>query len=329
MNRREHGFPSVADKVPFIVGAYAAMPSDPVSREEFSRILREADWIHGLEIPFPGEFETELDRLAASLAPGWVANTITAIPGTMVRLQANPDFGLASPDADGRAQAVAFAADVRTAILRLADRVGRQSVKYVQLHSAPSRVAQPDALATSLMELLGWDWVGAELVIEHCDRHIVGRTPEKGFLPVDDEIEVAARVGVGVHINWGRSCLEGRDPEGPQRDITEARARGVLRGVVFSGASGADSPYGPAWADAHLPAAPDEPTSLMGQLQIAASAERALRSDLLGSPAAYLGAKISAPSHASPQERLGMLQTIASAASTRHVEGGSALSGVS
>jgi len=324
MNRREHGFQSVADRVPFIVGAYAAMPSDPASREEFSQLLREADWVDGLEIPYPGELETDLDRLAASLAPGWVTNTITAIPGTMVRLQVNPDFGLASPDADGRAQAVAFAADVRTAILRLADRVGRQSVKYVQLHSAPSRVAQPAALATSLAELLGWDWVGAELVIEHCDRHIVGRTPEKGFLPVDDEIEVAARLGVGVHINWGRSCLEGRDPEGPLRDITEARARGVLRGVVFSGASGADSPYGPAWADAHLPATPDEPSSLMGQLEIAACAEQALRSDLPGSPAAYLGAKISVPPQASPQQRLRMLQTIARAAGARHVEGGSA-----
>lgn len=55
---------------------------------------------------------------------------------------------------------------------------------------------------------------------------------------------MSARCGVGIHVNWGRSCIEHRDAGAPLRDILAACDAGVLRGVLFSGASGEDSPYG-------------------------------------------------------------------------------------
>lgn len=118
----------------------------------------------------PGDLETGPEEAARRLAPGWTAATITAIPGTMSRLQRNPQFGLASPDAGGRAEAMEFVARIRRTVVRLAQRSGRAAVRYVQLHSAPRRTARPDILADSLAQVLGWDWVGAELVIERCDR---------------------------------------------------------------------------------------------------------------------------------------------------------------
>lgn len=309
--RAGNHLPRHSFRTPFIVGAYAAAPAVPRQRNEFYRLLGEEPWIDGLEIPYPGDLETGLEESARRLAPGWTASTITAIPGTMYRLQLNPHFGLASPDAGGRAEAMEFMARIRSTVVRLAERRGCAAVRYVQLHSAPRRTGRPDILADSLAQLVGWDWAGAEVVIEHCDRHIAGRVPEKGFLPIEDEIEIADRLGLGVHVNWGRSCLEGRDPSTPRRDILAARARGVLRGVVFSGTSATDSVYGPAWADAHLPAASDEPSSQMGLREIEECTRAALDTHLPGRPAAYLGAKICTPPQAAPLERVRMLRTIA------------------
>lgn len=294
----------------FVVGAYAAMPADPVEQDAFYRSLSEQLWIDGLELPFPGDIQSRPGWLAGRLAPTWQTNTITAIPGTMERLRRNPVFGLASPDPAGRAEALAYAQEIRHGMLRLADALGRNAIKYVQLHSAPTRIDQPDRLLASLGQLLEWDWAGAEVVIEHCDRYFPGQVPEKGFLPLEDEIEVARQAGIGIHLNWGRSCIETRDPAAPARAIAATRARGRLSGVVFSGASPSRSAYGPAWADAHLPATPDEPSSLLGIRRIAECSRIAMEPAVPGKPAAYLGAKICVPPESTLNERVVMIRTI-------------------
>jgi len=61
--------------------------------------------------------------------------------------------------------------------------------------------------------------------------------------------------GVGIVVNWGRSVLEARSAEGALQHIALARQHGLLAGLMFSGASGQDTPYG-AWRDSHMPPAP-------------------------------------------------------------------------
>lgn len=294
----------------FVIGAYAAMPSGCEGQERFYRLLREQEWVDGLEIPFPGDLLSRPEWLAGELAVRWVANTITAIPGTMKNLQTNPWFGLASPDKGGRAAALKFTELIRVAVLRLADRIGHPVVKYVQIHSAPTRHAQSRFLAASLAEVCARDWAGAGLVIEHCDRYVPGQEPEKGFMALEDEIQVAAESDVRIHINWGRSCIEARDPGEALQGISEARSRGMLSGVIFSGASAARTLYGPAWADAHLPATPDEPTSLMTREAMSHCALAAVGPDFPGRPADYLGAKISVPPDLPLHKRVQIIRTV-------------------
>ena len=57
---------------------------------------------------------------------------------------------------------------------------------------------------------MGWDWSGATLVVEHCDKYIPEQNPEKGFLSLESEIDIVAEVGIGIHLNWGRSVVKGR-----------------------------------------------------------------------------------------------------------------------
>lgn len=297
------------------------MPSDPADQQQFYRLLRDEDWIDGLEIPFPGDLVSRPEWLADELASHWRSNTITAIPGTMKHLQTNPWFGLASPDAAGRAEALKFTELVRLAVLRLADRIGHPVVKYVQIHSAPARYAEWRYLAASLSEVREWDWAGATLAIEHCDQYVPGQEPEKGFLALEDEIEVAAELNVGIHINWGRSCLEARDPGRALSGVSQARARGVLCGVIFSGTSATRTHLGPAWADAHLAATPDEPGSLMSLVAIRDCALAAVGPNVDVRPAAYLGAKVSTDTNLPSDKRVQYLNTVfastADAASTQ------------
>lgn len=285
----------------FLVGAYAAQPADPTA---YYALLAEQPWIDGLEIPYPGVLAADAPTLARSLPPGW-ANSVTLIPGTMGRLGADPTFGLASPDAEGRAAALSHAGAVRDAVAELV--AAGALVRHVQVHSAPTRIADADAFTRSLATLQGLDWSGADLVIEHCDAWVPGQPPEKGFLSLTAEIDVARRLGVGIHINWGRSALEARDADAPREHIVAAREAGVLSGVIFSGAGDRPTTFGGAWADVHLPASPDEPLSLMTPARIAECAQAA-------GDVAYLGAKLQMPKDVSTARRLAMLTTIADAA---------------
>jgi hypothetical protein len=295
----------------FLVGAYASLPPTRPEQADYYRALAEQPWVTGLELPYPGDLAEDVAWISGNLHAGWNTNSVTLIPGTMQNVWRNSGFGLASPDEDGRVAALSFAEDVRRRVHDLTDSVGDGSVAFVQVHSAPTGRASRDAFARSLEELVAGDWAGARLVIEHCDRLIEGRTPEKGFLSLEDEISVALATGVGIHINWGRSCLEERDPEAPERHIRQAAESGVLTGVVFSGASDSPTIYGAAWADGHVPAQSDEPASLMTSERIGSCAAAARQAPEL----AYLGAKICVPEASTIDERIEMIRGIHRAAS--------------
>ena len=296
---------NITTTVPFIVGAYAAHPADAESFDEFYRLLALEPWITGLEVPFPGDLMKDPRGVAARLAPGWTS-VLTLIPGTMQRVGADPSFGLASPDEDGRQAALEFADVARSRLAELADVTGRPAVGTVLLHSAPSGKASADAFRRSLDDLGGRDWSGADLAIEHCDRFDAERPYEKGFLPLDAELTAAHEAGVGIHVNWGRSYLDERDPEAPLAHVRAAAEAGLLVGVVFSGASSRPTQYGGAWADGHLPMSSDEPASALTATRVAACAAAAQASPALR----YLGAKACVPAESTPQARVDLLRRI-------------------
>jgi hypothetical protein len=252
----------------YFVGAYAASPNttgwNPELEARYYAQLRALPNIKGLEHPFVGSLHPHDDAwFVQNIDPNW-RFMFTCIPGVMAAMANNPQFGLASNDAPGRDAALAFVRQARDAIAALNTACGRRVVDAIEIHSAPDQSraqSSVHALTSSLATLVQWDWQGARLVIEHCDAHVPGQLASKGFLSLADEIAAIeatnARYGsdVGVVVNWGRSVLETRSAEGALQHIALAKQHGVLAGLMFSGASGQDTPYG-AWRDSHMPPAP-------------------------------------------------------------------------
>lgn len=234
-----------------IVGAYAAQPSE--SREPFYQSLGTLRAIRGLELPY-GPYG---GGGWPAGAPGDWSAVVTSIPGTMQRLGASPMFGLASPEAAGRREALEFAAGVRAYAMRLKDE-GRV-VEAVELHSAPYPGASGAMFTESLKEVLDWDWGSTKVLVEHCDAPRASSRPEKGFLTFTEEVDLLQLLHsqgdqrVGLVVNWARSVIETRNPDAAAEHIAQARAAGVLAGVMFSGCSPEATDFGYPWIDAHLP----------------------------------------------------------------------------
>ncbi len=272
----------------YIVGAYAAAPpagSDPVAVAAFLDGAAALPGFRGFELPYIGDSDSFSSSTPANVDPSWDL-VVTAIPGTVGRTAADPSFGLASTAPAGRAAALRFTDGLRSAVLGLNDRAGRRAVIAVELHSAPTGYADRSAFRASLESIAGWDWDGAALTVEHCDAARPGQPAQKGYLPLADEIDAVAGLPgfAGVTVNWGRSAIEGRSAATAIEHIDQARSRGLLAGVMLSGASDRDGTFGAAWSDAHLPpsaAADGEPglaseqTSLLGPAEIADSLQHA------------------------------------------------------
>ncbi|MCS5716928.1 DUF4862 family protein [Herbiconiux sp. CPCC 205763] len=298
-----------------IVGAYAAAGPDLDAADErtlLDGLLRRPD-VAGLEIPYLDRFNRNGDDWLLARLGDHKELVTTLVGDTVGRLSSRPRFGLASLDADGRRSAVDVARSVRDASVRLADLAGRSVVHFVELQTAPRSGAgsSADALGRSLDELLGWDWAGARLVVEHCDAARPGRTAAKGFLELEAEIEVVRRFAqheapVGLVINWGRSAIEGGSALTPVEHVRAVREAGLLAGVVLSGCSGRTDARGGAWADVHLPPAdpndPDDP-SLLDDAALEATLSAA---DACAEPP-FIGLKISCPPAASTTTRLGIV----------------------
>ncbi len=303
----------------FLVGAYAIAPAALEDEAALLAGLAARADVRGLELPFTGALHrSDEPWLLAHLRPDW-DHVVTLIPGTMGRLQSNKAFGLASNDEAGRQAALDMARQAQAAVARLNEAVGRVAVIAVEVQSAPSRgpvgaVGSAEAFARSLEEIASWDWFGARIVVEHCDAHRAGHPQHKGFLSLDDELTAIGRANgtarrpIGVNVNWGRSVLETHDVGRAVAHVEAACRAGVLSGIMFSGASGADTPYG-IWQDTHMPQAPAEglPHGAAGSLMTEAEIRRTLAA-AEGAALDFLGAKIAIrPPEAPVQARLDMV----------------------
>ncbi|GAB2504853.1 DUF4862 family protein [Microbulbifer agarilyticus] len=251
----------------YILGAYATAPVtdswQPEVQEQYLNRIKQLDNVRGLEHPFTGSLHGhDDDWFLRNIDPQW-NYVFTGVPGVMGSLAKNPAFGIASDDEDGRAAGIEFYRKMHAAVLKLNGHLGRKAVDYVQLHTSPNRTksnSSTDSLKRSLQEIVSWDWDGAGLVIEHCDAFVDGSEPEKGFLTLQEEIATIQAVNaasgskLGISINWGRSALETRSVEGPLEHLRLAREAGLLRGLMFSGISDLETPYG-VWRDTHMPPA--------------------------------------------------------------------------
>jgi hypothetical protein len=264
----QQNLPIQGYNVRYFVGAYATSPAwskwDPALEREYYQQLKTFNHVKGLEHPFVGTLHPHDEQwFLENIAPHWDF-VLTCVPGIMNALGDNPKFGIASNDEQGRADALTFMQKACAAIGKLNSYCGRQAVKAIEVQTAPNQsVASSSAAAlrASLETMLSWDWQGANIVIEHCDTLLPGQTPAKGFLSLTDEIKVLSQLNqthgkdMGIVINWGRSAIETRSTEGVIEHITQARDSGLLKGLMFSGASDKDSPYG-VWKDTHMPALP-------------------------------------------------------------------------
>lgn len=256
------------------VAAYAAAPAsepwDPAAEASLYDGL--ADFgVAGLEQPFFGRLHRHDDAwLLDRLRPEWTL-VFTLLPGVMDRLKEDKHFGLASADKDGRARALDFVESAHRTIEHLNRYLGRAVVLAVELHSAPRLAgsgakSSVEAFADSLSQLRRRDWMGATLLVEHCDSALPKQEPDKGFLRIEDEA-LAIKLSDGptpakLAINWGRSALETRSSEGPLEHLRRAVEAELLGGLFFSGVTPAHPDYG-SWTDSHAPFSTTCPASLL------------------------------------------------------------------
>ena len=226
--------------------------------------------VAGLEQPFFGSLHRRDEGwLLGRLRPEWTF-ALTLLPGVMDRLKENKRFGLASSDKDGRSRALDFAESARRAVERLNLRMGRPAVLAVELHSAPrladGAASSIESFADSLSQLRRLDWLGATLLVEHCDAAVLGHKPDKGFMRLEDEFAASALstgpTPVRIAINWGRSALETRSAQGPLEHLSLAAEARLLGGLFFSGVTTSHPDYG-CWKDSHAPFSTRCPASLL------------------------------------------------------------------
>lgn len=274
------------------LGAYAASPChsawDPAAESTYYDGLRRLD-LAGLEHPYWDRLHRWDDAwFLDHLDPSWTL-LVTTLPGTMDRLKADPHYGLASADKDGRRRALDVLEGCRRTISHLHRFLGRKVVKAVELHSAPrlggGAKSDLEAFSDSLSVLRSGDWDGATLLVEHCDAFTKEHAPDKGFLRIEDEA-VAIRRSSGntpclLLVNWGRSVIEARSTDGAIAHIQRSVDSGLLGGLVFSGAVPSHPLYGD-WRDSHAPFDAVVPESLLTPQAAADALKEAADAPFLG-----------------------------------------------
>jgi hypothetical protein len=251
----------------YIIGAYASAPSlksnDKLLEIEFyNKLINAIPQIKGLEIPFFGKeiHKFGSDFLLNYINPEW-NNILTSIPGVMENLSKNPHFGLASDNYTGRLNALDMYKRANELCHKICDLNGDNSIIAVQIVTAPSVPVEGvsssrESLLKSMEEILFLDWRDSKIVIEHVDSCGPDLNFEKGFLTLEDEIEVLLKLSnihnVGITINWARSAIEGKNSDKPLEHIKLALKYNLLSGLIFSGTSKDDENYG-SWSDSHMP----------------------------------------------------------------------------
>lgn len=244
-----------------IVGAYPAAPSfhhKNIDQEiAFWSDLSKNESIRGIEQPYLNSLHPfGTDFILKNIPESWDI-VITAIMETMSRRKDNSAFGLASTRDSERLSCIDYYRQIFEATSRINDEYKRNKIIALQLQSAPdkSNPSVDDAVSCfyeSVRTIKSWGW-SCPLIIEHCDS-MTGIVPQKGFLPLEKEIEVARELGISVCINWARSVLETKQTETALDHVIKASQAGVLKSVMFSGTT-ASGAYG-TWGDLHAPFAP-------------------------------------------------------------------------
>lgn len=135
---------------------------------------------------------------------------VTAVMETMRRRSENSGFGLASSDEEQRQACVAYYRHLFNKINALqANKVLALALQAAPLATNPNVMQATDAFARSLKEIASWDWP-CKLVLEHCDA-MTSSSPRKGFLPLENVLEVITDYDISICINWARSAIEGRN----------------------------------------------------------------------------------------------------------------------
>lgn len=287
----------------YFVSAYATSQVlktwDEASETAYFQALAASALIIGVELPYLLDREAyPIDWLLKNIPEHWHLN-ITSLPAVMQLAAKNPKAGLASTSEPDRKIAVELFQKARCYADKLQQALGRPVIQSINLYSSPSLfsnstqtaadfvVSAPspssalarlkadfhqrsaEALERSLIEIKKMNWGLIALNLEHCDAFVSSHPPEKGFLSLDEEIEVLKRVGdIGLVLNWGRSAIETRSVEGPLQHLRQALSHQLLRGFVFSGCTAdPNSLYG-AWKDRHAPPAPLCRESLLGKKEM-------------------------------------------------------------
>lgn len=250
-----------------IIGAYPCAPSFHQQGEqderEFWRQLADTPDVRGIEQPCLENLHPFGDEWLFRHTPDDWQIVVTAVMETMRRRGTHGGFGLASADEDQRRECVAFYRHLLAKIVAVNTRFPGK-VTALEIQAAPqagnASVAQAtDAFSRSIHEIAAWDWP-CDLVLEHCDA-MTGSQPRKGFLPLENVLDVLQGTDISVCINWARSAIEGRDTTLPVKHVQAALQAGKLGALMFSGTT-ATGEYGE-WQDLHAPFSPFCPESLM------------------------------------------------------------------
>ena len=309
----------------FHVGAYAMSPCgtvwDPALEADFIEGLKALPFVAGLELPHFSTLDRwDEDFLFRHADPRW-DYVVSTLPSLSVALRTNPNFGLASSDDASRSAAIEGIRVANASCRRANDRLGRRAVRAIEIHSGPPEARLKDATAAnvfarSLEEIGGWDWDGAEVIVEHCDAAVPGQPYQKGFLSIDEEVAAIAIANrhldrpIAASINWGRSVIEGRSPTIVARHIAVLVESGLMRGLIFSGCSSTDNAFG-AWQDTHMPHGPESYVSAYEEGALLSEREMRLAlAQTSGEQLAFLGIKIAArPLDAPLRRRLDLLES--------------------
>lgn len=241
----------------FIIGAYPCAPSFHQKGEQeeqtFWRELSDTPYIRGLEQPCLEDLHPYGDEWLFRHTPGDWQIVVTAVMETMRRRGTNGAFGLASADEEQRKASINFYRHLRQKIDAVNTRFPGKVIA-LEMQAAPqagnaSVVQATEAFARSVREIAGWDW-SCDLVLEHCDA-MNGCAPRKGFLPLEQVLDVVKDTDISVCINWARSAIEGRNTTRPAEHVQAALKAGKLGALMFSGTT-ATGEYGD-WQDLHAP----------------------------------------------------------------------------
>lgn len=270
-----------------------------------------APGLGGLEIPFVDSGSPWQSQEYLGTAPRHARHVLTLVPAMVAGLVSRAAFGLASVDEGARAAAVETVRAAWTFVQETNSQAGG-TIADIELHTAPGGGSSSAvACARSLQEISGWDWADVALAIEHCDSESTDHVPEKGYLPLEQELQLAEDHGLGIVINWGRSAIERRGAEGAFDHIDTVATRGLLAGVVFSGCSPVASEYGEAWADRHLPVRAWSSSDLAGaartSLLTVGELDRCVQRAVGAPELRFLGIKVGSPTGAVLDERVGLV----------------------